>query len=105
MPTNSPDTRTSDETVELDHLDALAARPDVDMVALDAAATRTSADLARHLTTADLAKPTPCTAWTLYGLLAHMTTQHHGFAAAAEGKTDPAEWQLRSLGDDPVATY
>lgn len=110
MPTNSAassagGTEASAQTVELDHLDALAARPDVDLVALDAEATRTSAEIARHVTAADLAKPTPCAAWTLYGLLAHLATQHHGFAAAAADDASPAQWQLRSLGDDPVATY
>jgi uncharacterized protein (TIGR03086 family) len=53
----------------------------------------------------DWSRPTPCLGWTLYGLVAHMATQHHGFAAAARGDGDPARWRLRSLGDDPIACY
>ena len=73
--------------------------------ALDAVAARTSLDLVAHSTPADFAKPTPCEAWTLYGLVAHMTTQNLGFAAAAAGDGDPDRWKLVSLGDDPIATY
>jgi uncharacterized protein (TIGR03086 family) len=76
-----------------------------DIVELDAQAVNVSADLVARATAADLARPTPCAGWTLYGLLAHMATQHHGFAAAANGDGDLARWRLRSLGDDPVATY
>lgn len=72
---------------------------------LDAVATRTSLDLVARSTLADFAKPTPCAAWTLYGLVAHMTTQNLGFAAAAGGDGDLGRWKLVSLGDDPVATY
>ncbi|MBN6038100.1 TIGR03086 family metal-binding protein [Amycolatopsis sp. 195334CR] len=72
---------------------------------LDALATRASLDLVARVEPADLAKPTPCEAWTLHGLLAHMTTQHLGFAAAAGGDGDPDRWKLVALGDDPVATY
>ncbi|UUV32853.1 TIGR03086 family metal-binding protein [Amycolatopsis roodepoortensis] len=72
---------------------------------LDALVTRTSLDLVSKITPADLVKPTPCSAWTLHGLLAHMTTQHHGFAAAAEGESHLDNWRLLPLGDDPVATY
>ncbi|RSM79840.1 TIGR03086 family protein [Amycolatopsis sp. WAC 01375] len=72
---------------------------------LDAIVTRASLDLVTKITPADLTKPTPCSAWTLHGLLAHMATQHHGFAAAAEGETDLGHWRLLPLGDDPVETY
>ena len=79
--------------------------PTVDYVSLDAAAVRTSIDVVSRATSADLAKPTPCRAWTLYGLLAHMATQHYGFAAASRGESDPELWKLRDLGDDPVKAY
>jgi uncharacterized protein (TIGR03086 family) len=79
--------------------------PTVDYAALDAEAVRTSIDVVSGATTADLAKSTPCRAWTLYGLLAHMATQHYGFAAASRGESDPAVWKLRDLGDDPVKAY
>ncbi|KFU78111.1 TIGR03086 family metal-binding protein [Amycolatopsis lurida] len=72
---------------------------------LDALVTRISLDLVSKITPADLSKPTPCSAWTLHGLLAHMTTQHHGFAAAAEGESHLDHWRLLPLGDDPIATY
>ncbi|MCO1578051.1 TIGR03086 family metal-binding protein [Crossiella sp. SN42] len=55
---------------------------------------------------ADLKRPTPCADWTLAELLAHMTVQHHGFAAAAEGNgADTAVWRVRPLGPDPVREY
>jgi uncharacterized protein (TIGR03086 family) len=76
-----------------------------DIVALNAQAVNISVDQVVRVTPADLARPTPCAGWTLYGLLAHMTTQHHGFAAAANGDGDLARWRLRSLGEDPIATY
>ena len=79
--------------------------PIVDYVLLDAKAVRTSIELVSTATDADLSKPTPCRAWTLYGLLAHMATQHYGFAAASRGESDPAIWKLRDLGDDPVKAY
>ncbi|RZQ62496.1 TIGR03086 family metal-binding protein [Amycolatopsis suaedae] len=72
---------------------------------LDALAVRTSRDLITGITPADLRRPTPCADWTLHGLLTHMTAQHHGFAAAAEGDGDLANWRAVPLGDDPVATY
>jgi len=77
----------------------------IDYVPLDAEAVRTSIELVSTATPADLSRPTPCRAWTLYGLLAHMATQHYGFAAASRGESDPAVWKLRDLGDDPVKAY
>ena len=79
--------------------------PTVDYVFLDAKAVHTSIGLVRTATAADLSKPTPCRAWTLYGLLAHMATQHYGFAAASRGESDPAIWKVRDLGDDPLKAY
>ena len=76
-----------------------------DLVALDAQAVHASIDLVSRASDTDMVKPTPCTGWTLYGLLAHMATQHYGFAAASRGEDDPASWKLRSLGDDPVSAY
>jgi uncharacterized protein (TIGR03086 family) len=76
-----------------------------ELVELDAVAVRTSVELVEHVTPADLSRPTPCAAWTLHGLLAHMGTQHHGFAAASGGEDGWELWRLRPLGADPVATY
>ncbi len=54
----------------------------------------------------DLARATPCARWDLGALLAHMTAQHHGFAAAAAGQgADLAAWQVRPVDDDPAGRY
>lgn len=60
--------------------------------------------------TSDLDRPTPCAGWTLADLLAHMTVQHHGFAAAARGNgADEAVWKAATVTDavraDPAGTY
>ncbi|MEU3622420.1 TIGR03086 family protein [Amycolatopsis coloradensis] len=72
---------------------------------LDAIVVRASLDLVSQITPSDLEKPTPCAAWTLHGLLAHMATQHYGFAASADGESHLDHWRLIPLGEDPVATY
>ncbi|GAA1715309.1 TIGR03086 family metal-binding protein [Fodinicola feengrottensis] len=90
-------------TNELHAYDRLATQ--VDLVALDAQAVRTSIDLVSHLTHADLAAPTPCGEWTLRELLSHMIAQHNGFASAAEGGTDPRAWAQRPLSDHPIEEY
>ncbi|AUI59448.1 TIGR03086 family metal-binding protein [Amycolatopsis sp. BJA-103] len=72
---------------------------------LDAIVVRASLDLVSQITPSDLEKPTPCTAWTLHGLLAHMATQHYGFAASADGESHLDYWRLVPLGEDPIATY
>ena len=76
-----------------------------DIVALDAQAVRASVDLVAQLTVQDLARPTPCADWTLDALLRHMIAQHHGFAAAAGGDSELAQWQIGPLDPDPVAAY
>ena len=53
---------------------------------LDARAVRASVDVVEEITAVDLSRPTPCAGWTLGDLLAHMTVQHQGFAAAAAGR-------------------
>jgi uncharacterized protein (TIGR03086 family) len=77
----------------------------VDMVALDARAVRASVKIVSQLTEADLSAPTPCGQWSLTDLLVHMTAQHNGFAAAAAGGSDPAEWKEHPLGDAPIEMY
>lgn len=69
-----------------------------------------SVDVVSAVTAADLAKPTPCAGWNLAELLAHMTVQHRGFAAAARGHgADEAIWQPATVADavaaDPAGTY
>lgn len=73
---------------------------------LDARAVRASADVVSAVTPADLGRPTPCADWTLGDLLAHMTVQHQGFAAAAAGGgADLDVWKVRAPGPDPVTDY
>ncbi len=50
-------------------------------------------------------RPTPCAAWTLQELLAHMTVQQRGFARAVAGvRTTAADW-APVIEDDPVGAY
>src|ERR1700743_232368 len=69
-----------------------------------------SVEVVSAVTADDLAKPTPCAGWNLADLLAHMTVQHRGFAAAARGHgADEALWQPATVADavaaDPVGAY
>lgn len=69
-----------------------------------------SIDVVATVRPSDLRLPTPCSAWNLRDLLAHMTAQHRGFAAAARGHgADPAAWNADALVDavtrDPSGTY
>ncbi|MDG4861913.1 TIGR03086 family metal-binding protein [Streptomyces sp. T-3] len=51
-------------------------------------------------------RPTPCAGWTLLHLVAHMTAQNHGFAAAARGEGGlPAHWRVRDVRVDPALAY
>lgn len=84
------------------------ASPEVqgDIVSLDARAVRASVQVVSQVGTADLTRPTPCMDWTLAELLAHMTAQHHGFAAAAAGRgADLVHWQTGAPVADPVGEY
>ncbi|ARF57232.1 TIGR03086 family metal-binding protein [Streptomyces gilvosporeus] len=94
MPTN-PNRRPSEAHAALARL-----------TALNAEAVRGSLAAVHRLTPADLPRRTPCADWTLADLLAHMTVQHRGFAAAARGDgQDPAHWSPRPLAEDPIADY
>ncbi|MEV6603765.1 TIGR03086 family metal-binding protein [Kutzneria sp. NPDC051319] len=65
-----------------------------------------SIDVVSRVTPASLDRPTPCAGWSLSDLLAHMTAQHRGFAAAARGQgSDLTAWQVLPLGSRPVASY
>jgi uncharacterized protein (TIGR03086 family) len=82
--------------------------PEVDreIVGLDARAVRVSVQVVSQVSVADLARPTPCAGWTLAELLAHMTAQHNGFAAAAAGDgADLVHWQTGAPVADPVGEY
>jgi len=76
------------------------------IVRLDASAVRASVQVVSRARPADLARLTPCGAWTLADLLAHMTAQHNGFAAAAAGDgADLVRWQTGAPAADPVGEY
>jgi uncharacterized protein (TIGR03086 family) len=69
-----------------------------------------SIDVVGVVTRDDLRRPTPCAGWNLLDLLAHMTVQHHGFAAASRGGGDsPTVWAPARVADavasDPGGTY
>ena len=69
-----------------------------------------SVDVVNHVTPQDLHRATPCDGWDLSQLLAHMTVQHHGFAAAARGGgADLARWDTATVADavatDPARAY
>src|SRR5260370_38011741 len=74
------------------------------------AAVMASVDVVNSVTPKDLQRPTPCDGWDLSHLLAHMTVQHHGFAAAARGDgANPARWDTAAVAGvvtiDPARTY
>lgn len=74
------------------------------------AAVLASVDTVAVVTPNDLQRPTPCDGWNLGQLLAHMTVQHRGFAAAARGDgADSARWDTTTVADavavDPSGTY
>jgi uncharacterized protein (TIGR03086 family) len=73
-------------------------------------AVQVSVDVVSAVTADDLRRPTPCAGWDLGDLLAHMTVQHRGFAAAARGHgADLAVWDCASVVDavslDPSGSY
>src|ERR1700722_17477521 len=77
-----------------------------DIVRLDAQAVQASVDVVALAGLADLGRPTPCGDWTLAELLAHMTAQRDGFAAAAAGHgADLVRWQTGAPAADPVPEY
>lgn len=77
-----------------------------DIQSLNARAVRYSIEIVDQVRLGDLGRPTPCAGWTLADLLDHMTVQHHGFAAAADGHGQDLEtWKVRPLGDDAVAEH
>lgn len=73
---------------------------------LDARAVGASIDVVENVTVVDLSRPTPCAQWTLGALLAHMTVQHKGFAAASAGHgADLDVWKTAAPSQDPIADY
>ncbi|MFC3988838.1 TIGR03086 family metal-binding protein [Actinoplanes siamensis] len=77
-----------------------------DLRPLHAAAVRDTVGLVVRATPADLARPTPCAEWDLSALIAHMTVQHRGFAAAARGHgADLGVWTPTRPGADFADRY
>ncbi len=80
-----------------------------DILPLHRTAVLASVDAVNAVTRDDLARPTPCAGWDLATLLAHMTVQHRGFAAAARGGTDLEVWDPSTVSDalasDPAGSY
>jgi uncharacterized protein (TIGR03086 family) len=75
-------------------------------IELDERAVRATVTIVAGISPGDLSRPTPCAGWDLAALLAHMTVQHRGFAAAAAGRgADPAIWVPAPLGTDFTAEY
>lgn len=73
-------------------------------------AVQASVDVVAAVTRDDLHRPTPCAGWNLLDLLAHMTAQHHGFAAAARGHgANEAVWApgrvVDAVAADPGGSY
>jgi uncharacterized protein (TIGR03086 family) len=69
-----------------------------------------SIEVVDSVRSSDLNRPTPCEGWNLAALLAHMTVQHHGFAAAARGfGADLERWNVDSVvgavESDPARAY
>lgn len=65
-----------------------------------------SVDVVSRVEQSDLGRATPCEGWTLLDLLAHMTVQHRGFAAAARGfGADPEVWRVESVVDAVKADH
>jgi uncharacterized protein (TIGR03086 family) len=79
---------------------------DADLRRPDAIAVRAGAALVARLGPADLDRPTPCAGWDVRALLAHMTVQHRGFAAAAAGRaTGLSFWRPDPTEPDPISRY
>jgi uncharacterized protein (TIGR03086 family) len=83
---------------------------DTDLRPLHRRAVLASVDAVAAVTADHLELPTPCGDWTLRHLLAHMTVQHHGFAAAARGvSADLQVWDpdrvAAAVTADPVGSY
>ena len=77
-----------------------------ELLVLDREAVEHSIALLTRVASGDLSRRTPCEGWALADLIAHMTAQHRGFAAAAAGRgADPDRWAVVPAAGDPVAEY
>ncbi|MER6569925.1 TIGR03086 family metal-binding protein [Streptomyces sp. NPDC001093] len=77
-----------------------------DFVELDRIAVQEAVRVVDLATDADWARDTPCAGWTLRQLVAHMTAQHLGFAAAARGRGREAEhWREPEDRGEPARVH
>jgi uncharacterized protein (TIGR03086 family) len=74
-------------------------------VELDRRAVGVSVELVSGIGPGDLGRATPCARWTLGDLLAHLTAQHRGFAAAAAGDGRAEGIWAPVVEADPVGAY
>ncbi|MEV5612630.1 TIGR03086 family metal-binding protein [Streptomyces sp. NPDC052225] len=69
------------------------------LVALDRIAVEEAVRLVGLVGADDWGRDTPCAGWSIRRLVAHMTAQHRGFAAAARGRgEDPEAWREAEAG-------
>ncbi|WP_333775562.1 TIGR03086 family metal-binding protein [Streptomyces sp. IBSBF 3136] len=79
---------------------------EADLVGLDRMAVREAVRLVDLAGEDDWERDSPCAGWTLRRLVAHMTAQHHGFAAAARGEgQDAARWREPRDMSDPAQAH
>ncbi|MGC4749121.1 TIGR03086 family metal-binding protein [Micromonospora sp. DT201] len=72
----------------------------VDIQELNRRAVRQSVEIVSSAREEQWELPTPCAQWSLRQLLAHMTAQNNGFAAAADGETeDDSVWREQPAAD------
>ncbi|MFY1587135.1 TIGR03086 family metal-binding protein [Micromonospora sp. WMMD734] len=72
----------------------------VDIQELNRRAVRQSVEIVSSAREEQWDLPTPCAQWNLRQLLAHMTAQNNGFAAAADGETeDDSVWREQPTAD------
>lgn len=77
-----------------------------DLRELHRRALQVTVDVVNQVSPDQLGLPTPCSAWNLGQLLAHMTGQNHGFADAARGETqDEGIFQPRPVDADPAGLH
>ncbi|MFJ5029270.1 TIGR03086 family metal-binding protein [Streptomyces sp. NPDC088560] len=77
-----------------------------DFVELDRIAVQEAVRVVDLATPADWTRDTPCAGWDLRRLVAHMTAQHFGFAAAARGAgRRPEHWRDPEDMSEPARTH
>jgi uncharacterized protein (TIGR03086 family) len=77
-----------------------------DLRVLHRRALQVTVDIVNQVAPQQLGAATPCTEWDLGQLLAHMTGQNHGFAAAARGeRNDASVFAPQPVDDDPAGRH